>query len=124
MGISVIGCGDYEALMTDRISKTSLSMLPSCVIDGNFKKILDLKDPVNNWKAFKGKKLLLINGGKDKLVPFSCNKSFLEKIEKEVYDVLVYIDPEAEHRFTDPMRECLFNWLKDQLSALVVESKE
>jgi pimeloyl-ACP methyl ester carboxylesterase len=74
-----------------------------------------------------GKKLLLLSGGKDKLVPYEQNEAFLTWLKKAIdpetgwfgdqgVEVEDIVDPTGRHEFSAPMRKDAERWLCDQLS--------
>jgi len=67
--------------------------------------------PATGRNSFFGKKILVLAGGKDKLVPWEFSESFVERIEvgeEGVKRVLVY--PDVGHAFTPSMEEAVANF--------------
>ncbi|KAI9209492.1 uncharacterized protein BJ171DRAFT_487171 [Polychytrium aggregatum] len=74
IGISIIGCGDYSSLMNYRAKRQPV-----------FVESLRRHDPVHLPLQFKGRSLLLLHGGDDKLVPSSCSQGFVQELRSKVY---------------------------------------
>ena len=71
--------------------------------------------PVTGRNPFLGKKILVLAGGKDKLVPWEFSESFVERIEvgeEGVKRLLVY--PNVGHAFTASMEEDVANFVWEE----------
>ncbi|KAH8831590.1 hypothetical protein DL96DRAFT_1706017 [Flagelloscypha sp. PMI_526] len=81
VGIPIIGCPDFELLMTERAKRKGLDI--SQALPKHLLKHVREVDPVARAKAkreekvFKGKKILVMCGGDDKLVPWSASEQFV-----------------------------------------------
>ena len=74
-----------------------------------------MSTPVAGRGPFFGKKILVLAGGKDVLVPWEFSESFVERIEvgeEGVKKVLVY--PEVGHAFTASMGEDVANFVWEE----------
>lgn len=99
--ISLVGSADYEKLMNSR-------NLP---VSGPLQKLVRKHDLLYNQEKWAGKKILLINGGLDSLVPRMVN-SELEKLDC----VSVRIDEAAAHEFSEQMKVYIVDWLLANIS--------
>ncbi|KAH9826391.1 Alpha/beta hydrolase family [Teratosphaeria destructans] len=73
------------------------------------------------------KKIVCLSGGKDRLVPYACGEPFLTWLKNAVdpkdgwandlgIEVVDFVDPDARHEFTRPMRDVAETWLCELLS--------
>ena len=109
VGIPIVGCPDYLALMHDRAKASDLRFGPPILPDSLLRLIKresPVSTPVAGRNPFFGKKILVLAGGKDELVPWLFSESFVERIEvgeEGVKKVVVY--PDVGHAFTATMEE-------------------
>lgn len=87
IGIPIIGCPDFLALMTDRAMKYSLPIAPP-YFPTSLLSYIHRNDPpstpyskLDASNPFLGKKILVLSGGMDTLVPWTASKDFVEKLE-------------------------------------------
>ncbi len=117
-GVSIVGCADYLSLMKHRYRQvfnkdpaedgTSFkSLLPNSLLQ-----VLQLYDPVHRMKDMCDRPLLMLNGGKDQLVPFDCSKAFVDELTRMNPLFKVHVDPEAGHKLTDWMKERMQDFLQ------------
>ena len=118
VGIPIIGCPDYLALMQDRAKGSDLQFGPPILPD-SLLKIIEKESPVSPSttvkEPFLGKKILVLAGGKDELVPWVFSKSFVKGIkvgERGVKKVVVY--PDVGHEFTPSMEEDVANFVWEE----------
>eukprot|EP01124_Arcella_intermedia_P023248 TRINITY_DN3646_c0_g1_i1.p1 TRINITY_DN3646_c0_g1~~TRINITY_DN3646_c0_g1_i1.p1 ORF type:complete len:156 (-),score=30.54 TRINITY_DN3646_c0_g1_i1:71-538(-) len=104
--VSLIGCGDYLALMKTRRGVQMESHFPQ-----SFLSLLSRVDPVSQPAAFKDKNIYLAQGEDDKLVPASCNELFYESIKGVAQNVVLKSYPGVAHQVTPQMLEDIFQWL-------------
>lgn len=118
VGIPIIGCPDYLALMNGRARASGLKFGPPILPDSLLEVIKGESPvcaPVTGRNPFFGKKILVLAGGNDKLVPWEISESFVERIEvgeKGVKRVLVY--PDVGHTFTVSMEEDVANFVWEE----------
>jgi len=86
-GIPIIGCPDYIALIKQRAEKSSVPFSPP-YIPGSLLETIGKFDPASQpYKAtdvsnpFLGKKVLILSGQEDTLVPWSASKAFAEGLQ-------------------------------------------
>ena len=123
MGISVIGCGDYHALMQDRAAKCKIPFPPTSFEYFN-QQLLDIiakYDPIHNASRFENKALLILEGELDRLVPSTCNQEFINVLQSTNYALnpqlfSVFIEPGAKHQFTPMMQDKAISWIHFHLS--------
>jgi hypothetical protein len=118
VGIPIIGCPDYLALMHDRAKKSGLQFGPPILPD-SLLELIKRESPVNtpamSRNPFFGKRILVLAGGKDELVPWVFSESFVERIEvgeEGVKKVVVY--PDAGHAFTATMEENVVDFVWEE----------
>jgi len=109
VGIPIIGCPDYLALMHGRAKASGLQFGPPILPDSLLQAV-ERESPVSasvtGKNPFIGRKILVLAGGKDELVPWVFSESFVEQIEvgeEGVKKVVVY--PDIGHAFTASMAE-------------------
>jgi len=109
VGIPIVGCPDYLALMQDRAKAGGLQFEPPILPDSLLeliKRESPVSAPVTGRNPFSGKKILVLAGGKDELVPWVFSESFVERIEVGVEGVKrVVVYPDVGHAFTASMEE-------------------
>ena len=118
VGVPIIGCPDYLALMNDRAKGCGLQFGPPILPD-SLLEVINRESPVSTPATgggrFAGKKILVLAGGKDELVPWAFSESFVEQIEvgKEgVKNVVVY--PDVGHAFTATMEEDVVDFVWEE----------
>lgn len=109
-GIPIIGCPDYLKLITQRAQKAGVSMSPPSFPD-NLKALVKHVDPAadaysssSDENPFFNKRILVLSGRDDKLVPWSVSEAFVDGLsvgEGGVKRVKVY--PGVGHELTDEM---------------------
>jgi len=118
VGIPIIGCPDYLALMHNRAEASGLQFGPPILPDSLLeliKKESPVCTPVEGKNPFFGKKILVLAGGKDELVPWVFSESFVERIEtgeEGVKKVVVY--PDVGHEFTATMEENVVDFVWEE----------
>ena len=93
--------------MQDRAKASGLQFGPPILPD-SLLGLIERESPVSTTgrNPFFGKKILVLAGGKDELVPWVFSESFVERIEvgeEGVKKVVVY--PDVGHAFTATMEE-------------------
>lgn len=117
VGIPVIGCPDYLALMRDRANASGLQFGPPILPD-SLLEVIERESPVGSLGTGKspylGKKILVLVGGEDELVPWVFSKPFVERVEvgEGVKKVVVY--PDVGHEFTASMVEDITNFVWEE----------
>jgi dienelactone hydrolase len=87
IGIPIIGCPNYLKLMIGRAQKNSIPFeapqIPNSLIS-----LINRSDPASKdytslkpSNPFLGKKILILSGKEDRLVPWKVNKSFVDALE-------------------------------------------
>ncbi|KAA8894205.1 Alpha/Beta hydrolase protein, partial [Sphaerosporella brunnea] len=116
----IIGCADFCALMNHRAEKSRLqawTLGASQLFPQSLLQTVKKLDPAAMGveaaaEKLKGKKVLCLSGGADKMVPYECSRPFLEELKKvdgvEVRDV-VYEG--VGHECTPVMVEELAKWV-------------
>ena len=118
VGIPIIGCPDYLALMRDRAKASGLQFRPPILPD-SLLRLIEKENPVSalvtGRNPFFGKKILVLAGGKDELVPWVFSESFVEQIEvgeEGVKKVVVY--PDVGHALTATMEEAVADFVWEE----------
>ncbi|KAF8899869.1 hypothetical protein CPB84DRAFT_1093377 [Gymnopilus junonius] len=87
VGIPIIGCPDYLALMKHRAQTSGIAFtgphIPASLLD-----LIGILDPASKSYSslgtsnpFLGKKILILSGEEDTLVPWTASKTFVESLE-------------------------------------------
>lgn len=118
VGIPIVGCPDYLALMRDRAKASGLRFEPP-IFPGSLLEIIERESPISltvtDNNQFSGKKILVLAGGKDELVPWVFSESFVKRVdvgEKGVKNVVIY--PDVGHAFTTSMRKDVANFVWEE----------
>lgn len=117
VGIPVIGCPDYLALIQDRANASGLKFGPPILPD-SLLEVIERESPVSSpgtdKNPYSGKKILVLVGGKDELVPWVFSESFVERVDvgEGVKKVVVY--PNVGHAFTTSMEEDIANFVWEE----------
>ncbi|KZT19240.1 alpha/beta-hydrolase, partial [Neolentinus lepideus HHB14362 ss-1] len=109
-GIPVIGCPDYLALMCDRAIITNTPFEPPHVPD-TLLQLIYSQDPVFTAytssspaeNPYLNKKILVVSGKEDKLVPWTASQGFVEKLEVGQGKKEVFLQEGAGHEWTKEM---------------------
>ncbi|KAJ2929378.1 hypothetical protein H1R20_g7729, partial [Candolleomyces eurysporus] len=88
IGIPIIGCPDYRALLTHRAKQQGIPLEPP-YFPASLQQVVQTNDPVNKdyssadpqRNPFIGKQVFVLCGEKDKLVPWSAGAKFVEGLE-------------------------------------------
>jgi dienelactone hydrolase len=116
----VIGCADYCALMQDRGVKSRIPdfAVGDCAsFPGSLLEVVKQWDPAAIGKEevvrrLKGKKVLVLSGGGDKLVPYRCSEEVLEWLKAGGVGVRDVVYEGVGHECTTAMVEELGRWVR------------
>ncbi|KZT02542.1 alpha/beta-hydrolase [Laetiporus sulphureus 93-53] len=124
-GIPIIGCPDYIKLMAERAEKNGVPFVPPYIP----KSLLDFIQThdaaaapytsTDSSNPFLGKKVLVLSGADDKLVPWTASQDFVEGLnvgESGVKQVVVA--PGVGHECTPDMVKIMSNFIWDQVLVL------
>ena len=118
-GVVIIGCPDYVGLMTHRARQSGMGTLQGPHFPASLRQIVEKEDPVGceYWSLdeaknpFLGKRVLVICGADDDLVPWSAGAEFVDRLqvgdglkESRVYEGV-------GHRCNEEMEEDTFMFL-------------
>jgi hypothetical protein len=121
IGISICGCPDYISLIEHRaqhlgIQHASASSPPYVYIPDSLRALVRAHGVVSAPPGvFAGKRVLVVAGGEDMLVPWAVSRAFVEALDvgmggrKEVVVV-----PGVQHEFTDGMKEEVFKFFWEE----------
>lgn len=98
-GCPIIGCPDFLSLMQGRAEALG-GMTKEMMPDALRKTVQRLDPKVANMK---GKRVLILSGKKDKLVPFSKGESFVQELKSVASSVQVEIYEGVGHKCTEAM---------------------
>jgi pimeloyl-ACP methyl ester carboxylesterase len=86
-GIPIIGCPDYLKLMEQRAAKFSIAVAPP-FFPPSLVELVKRRDPAakafdreDGANPYLGKKVLVLAGGADPLVPWEASREFVERLE-------------------------------------------
>ncbi|KAK1233123.1 hypothetical protein PQX77_003763 [Marasmius sp. AFHP31] len=117
-GVPIIGCPDFLLLMTERAERFGISLegtnLPDSII-----RIIRESDPVttpyhraDSSNPLWGKKILVLSGGSDTLVPWRASERFVKDLKVGEKGILSsFVQPEAGHEFTKEMEQRMIEFL-------------
>ncbi|ETW82929.1 hypothetical protein HETIRDRAFT_54410 [Heterobasidion irregulare TC 32-1] len=129
IGIPVIGCPDYLALLASRAEHAGVTLAPPYV-PASLLSIIRREDPAAvsiraseaSANPFLGKKILVLSGAADKLVPWVASKEFVEALHVgEGGRKQVVLEESAGHEYTDRMKAELVKFFWEE--ALVTDPK-
>jgi hypothetical protein len=117
-GVPIIGCPDYMALMSHRTTERGLSMEAPYFPPALFRTIEEYDPAKTAYSSdgtenpFLGKKILVLSGAADTLVPWSASQNFYDHLvvgeegskRAEVYEGV-------GHQFTSEMEEELIRFV-------------
>ncbi|KAF8550163.1 alpha/beta-hydrolase [Imleria badia] len=114
LGIPIIGCPDFTKLMSQRAQFAEVPF-EAPYYPLHLKAYVDAYDPASfafreitddSSNPFLGKRILVLSGAKDKLVPWSTCKEFVEGLEVGESGVKkVFLDENAGHECTPAMTQ-------------------
>ncbi len=120
-GIPIIGCPDYMKLIRGRAAKLSLPLEPPYV-PAQLVETINRKDPATKpfdqldaTNPFLGKRILVLSGANDKLVPWNASRSFVESLEVGNEGIKkVIVQTGVGHECTKEMLEELANFVGEE----------
>ncbi|KAG1836211.1 Alpha/Beta hydrolase protein [Suillus subalutaceus] len=112
LGIPIIGCPDYTKLISQRARSSGIPFSPPYFPD-SFKTYIETHDPAqlpyrakDTSNPFLGKKVLVLSGKEDKLVPWVASAEFVDGLEVGEGGVKrVVVEEGAGHECTSGMRK-------------------
>ncbi|KAK7051076.1 hypothetical protein VNI00_005188 [Paramarasmius palmivorus] len=117
------GCPDFLKLMSERAQKFGISLEGSEYLPDSILTVIRNSDPAftayqrnDSSNPFWGKKILVLSGGSDTLVPWNASEYIVAEIEvgeKGVKEVMV--QPEAGHEYTKEMETKLIGFLLNKI---------
>jgi len=114
IGIPIIGCPDYLTLMESRAKQEGLELVPPLMPD-SLKEYIKKTDPCGGNEGFEGKRILVIAGAEDKLVPYSASESFVTSLDVGKDGVKqVIVEEGVGHAYPPSMQEALAKFVWDQ----------
>ncbi|KZT73578.1 alpha/beta-hydrolase [Daedalea quercina L-15889] len=124
LGIPVIGCPDYLALMSKRAALNGIPFEPP-YIPKTFLSVVAQQDPstalykaADSSNPFYGKKVLVLSGGSDKLVPWTASKEFVDNLNVGPAGIKeVVVAPGVGHECTKDMVRAMSKFLWEQALA-------
>lgn len=115
IGIPICGCPDYLTLIEQRAEHLGVPRAPP-YIPASLRALVSANDTVTAPAAvFVGKRVLVLAGADDKLVPWATSRAFVEALDvgRGGRKVVVVV-PGVGHEFTDGMREEMFNFFWEE----------
>jgi len=121
IGIPIIGCPDYITLMTDRARLNGIPFeapyIPKSLLD-----VIQQYDPATAsytstgaLNPFFGKKVLVLSGADDKLVPWSASKHFVDNLNVGEAGVKkVIVAPGVGHKCTPEMVQAMAEFIWEE----------
>lgn len=111
-GCPIIGCPDFMTLMSSRAE--AFGGLTKDMMPDSLRAVIHALDPkVENMK---GKRILILSGKKDKLVPYDKGANFINNLQSVAQSVQTEIYPGVGHRCTETMIEELSRFITREMS--------
>lgn len=123
-GVPIIGCPDYLALMEHRAKQNELELTPP-LFPASLRRLVGEQDPANKayWSMdpeenpFFGKRVLVLCGAEDQLVPWSQSQNMVEKLEVgEQGRKEVHVYEGVGHKCTAEMQDRTSEFLSELLT--------
>ncbi|KIK94544.1 hypothetical protein PAXRUDRAFT_33468 [Paxillus rubicundulus Ve08.2h10] len=122
LAIPIIGCPDYTKLMSQRAERTGVPFIPP-YYPPQLKAYVDAYDPASfpfrandATNPFLGKRILVLSGAKDKLVPWTTSMEFVEGLEVGDGVKKVVLEANAGHECTPAMVQEVALFVSDWLA--------
>ena len=115
IGIPICGCPDYLALIERRAEHLGLPRSPP-YIPASLRALVRANDSVPALAtAFAGKRVLVLAGADDKLVPWEASRTFVEALDVgRGGRKVVRVEPGVKHEFTDGMNQEMFQFFWEE----------
>lgn len=115
IGIPICGCPDYLALMEQRAEHLGIPRAPP-YFPASLRALVRANDTVSAPAAvFAGKRVLVLVGAEDRLVPWATSRAFVEALDVgRGGRKAVVVVPGVKHEFTDGMREEMFQFFWEE----------
>ena len=119
IGIPICGCADYLTLMEQRAEKLGIPRTAPYFPESLRALVRTYDTVVAPPGTFVGKRILVLGGADDTLVPWSTSRAFVEALDVgEHGKKRVVVQPGVKHEFPDEMREEVFRFFWEE--ALVI----
>jgi len=127
LGIPIIGCPNYIELIEHRAHKSAITFqaphIPNSFID-----LLNKSDPastdfksLDSLNPFIGKKILVLSGKEDPLVPWSASEGFVDALEVGPEGVKkVFVQEGVAHACTDEMVDEAASFIGEHLLTTLI----
>lgn len=109
IAIPIIGCPDYVKLISQRAQLSGLPFAPPHY-PPQLKAYVDAYDPASfpfrtkdGPNPFLGRKILVLSGAKDTLVPWTASKEFIDGLEVGDGEKQIFLEENAGHECTPVM---------------------
>ena len=115
IGIPICGCPDYLTLLERRADNLGVPRT-SPYFPASLRALVRANDTVPPpATAFAGKRVLVLAGADDRLVPWEASRTFVEELDvgRGGRKVVVVV-PGVKHEFTDGMREEMFQFFWEE----------
>ncbi|KAG1847589.1 Alpha/Beta hydrolase protein [Suillus subluteus] len=127
LGIPIVGCPDYTKLISQRAQSSSIPISPP-YFSTSLKIYIETHDPAQlAYRAkdasnpFLGKKILVLSGKEDKIVPWVASAEFVDGLEVGEGGVKrVVVEEGAGHECTSGMRKEAGLFVREWLSGAVL----
>lgn len=122
VGVPIIGCPDYKKLMEYRAKATGIPF-EAPYIPANLVRLIEKLDPASKnhtsteeSNPFLGKKILVLSGEKDTLVPWVASKGFVDDLEVGPNGVKeVLLEEGVGHECTEKMKEMAGEFIRKSM---------
>ncbi|TFY72054.1 hypothetical protein EVG20_g977 [Dentipellis fragilis] len=126
IGIPIIGCPDYTRLLAPRAAAAGLTLSPP-YFPASLRELVQRSDPIGvafrstvpGENPFLGKRILVLSGGADTLVPWAASQEFVDGLEVGPQGrKKVHVCEGVEHAYPPEMKEEMLEFFWEE--ALVV----
>lgn len=121
MGIPIIGCPDYLKLIKQRAEGSGIAFAAPHIPDSLVKFVKSV-DPASTKSTaqdssnpFYGKKVLVLSGEVDKLVPWTASQEFVDSLEVGPGKKKVVVQKGVGHKVTEEMVSEAGLFIKEEL---------
>lgn len=117
VGVPIIGCPDYLGLMTYRAGQSGMGTLEAPHFPASLRELVRGQDPVSysGQNPFLGKRVLVLCGADDTLVPWSVGANFVQGLDVGNGVKKSKIYEGVGHQCTEEMEDDAFEFLRETL---------
>ncbi|TIA78384.1 hypothetical protein E3P98_03858 [Wallemia ichthyophaga] len=120
VGVPIIACADYLSLMKERADSRNININPSIAFTGQLNRYDPMLSLAHSKDAWKGKKIMALSGGSDKLVAPKHQLEFIRQLDdlyaQDSKSVVMFKSlQEVKHQVPEEMQNTCANFIADAL---------